>query len=46
MYTAIFFEEAGMLINQCGDGRKVTVDISCLAGVTGANELSCIAPLP
>jgi hypothetical protein len=46
MYTAVFFEEAGMLINQCGSGRKVQIDISCLAGVTGANELSCIAPLP
>ena len=46
MYTAVFFEEAGMLINQCGEGRKVQIDISCLAGVTGANELSCIAPLP
>jgi len=45
MYTAIFFEEAGMLINQCGDGRKVTIDITCLKGVTGANELSCIAPV-
>lgn len=44
MYTAIFFEESGMLINQCGDGRKVTIDISCLKGVTGAAELSCIAP--
>jgi hypothetical protein len=45
MYTAVFFEEAGMLINQCGSGRKVQIDISCLAGVTGANELSCIAPV-
>jgi hypothetical protein len=45
MYTAIFFEEAGMLINQCGSGRKVTIDISCLKGVTGANELSCVAPV-
>ena len=45
MYTAVFFEEAGMLINQCGEGRKVSIDISCLAGVTGANELSCIAPV-
>jgi hypothetical protein len=44
MYTAIFFEEAGMLINQCGSGRKVSVDISCLKGITGAAELSCIIP--
>ena len=44
MYTAIFFEEAGMLINQCGSGRKVSIDITCLKGVTGANELSCIIP--
>jgi hypothetical protein len=42
MYTAAFFEEAGMLINRCGSGRKVTIDISCLKGVTGAAELSCI----
>jgi hypothetical protein len=42
MYTAVFFEEAGMLINRCGSGRKVTIDITCLKGVTGANELSCI----
>lgn len=46
MYTAVFFEEAGMLINPCGSGRKVTVDISCLKGVTGANELSCIPVTP
>jgi hypothetical protein len=46
MYTAVFFEEAGMLINPCGSGRKVTIDISCLKGVTGANELSCIAVTP
>jgi hypothetical protein len=44
MYTALFFEEAGMLINQCGDGRKVSIDISCLKGLTGAAELSCIVP--
>jgi hypothetical protein len=44
MYTAVFFEEAGMLINQCGSGRKVTIDITCLKGVSGANELSCIIP--
>lgn len=42
MYTAVFFEEAGMLINRCGSGRKVSIDISCLKGITGANELSCI----
>jgi hypothetical protein len=41
MYTAVFFEEAGMLINPCGSGRKVSVDISCLKGITGAAELSC-----
>lgn len=42
MYTAVFFEEAGMLFSPCGDGTKVSIDISCLKGVTGANELSCI----
>ena len=42
MYTAAFFEESGVLINRCGTGRKVVIDITCLKGVTGANELSCI----
>jgi hypothetical protein len=46
MYTAVFFEEAGMLFSPCGDGKKVSIDISCLAGVTGANELSCIVATP
>jgi hypothetical protein len=44
MYTAAFFEESGMLINRCGSGRKVSIDITCLKGITGAAELSCIIP--
>lgn len=43
-YTAAFFEEARMLFNPCGTGRKVTVDISCLKGLTGAAELTCTTP--
>jgi hypothetical protein len=46
MYTAVFFEEAGMMLNPSGAGRKVSIDISCHAGVTGANELSCIPTTP
>jgi hypothetical protein len=43
-YTAAFFEEGFLVVNTCGSGRKVTIDISCLAGVTGAAELTCVTP--
>lgn len=43
-YTAAFFEEGVQVFNRCGSGLKYTVDISCLAGVTGAAELTCVAP--
>lgn len=41
-FTAAFFEEATMVYSPCGEGRKVTIDISCLKGVVGAAELTCI----
>lgn len=40
-YTAAFFEEGFAVANTCGTGFKVSIDISCLAGVTGAAELTC-----
>jgi hypothetical protein len=43
-YTAAFFEEGIFVANTCGSGLKYTIDISCLAGVTGAAELSCTTP--
>lgn len=41
-YTAAFFEEGLLVANRCGSGVKVTIDTACLAGVTGAAELTCI----
>jgi hypothetical protein len=43
-YTAAFFEEGVQVFNRCGFGVKVSLDVSCLSGVTGAAELSCVAP--
>jgi hypothetical protein len=40
-YTAAFFEEGILVGNRCAGGRKVAIDISCLAGVSGAAEISC-----
>lgn len=45
-YTAAFFEEGLLVANMCGSGVKVSIDTACLAGVTGAAELTCIAPTP
>jgi len=45
-YTAAFFEEGIFVANTCGSGYRVSIDISCLAGVTGAAELTCITPAP
>jgi hypothetical protein len=42
-YTAAFFEEGLLVANTCAGGVKVAIDVSCLKGVTGAAELSCIA---
>ena len=41
-YTAAFFEEGLLVANRCGSGVKVSIDTACLAGVTGAAELTCI----
>jgi hypothetical protein len=43
-YTAAFFEEGFAVANTCGTGFKVSIDISCLAGNTGAAEVTCTAP--
>lgn len=40
-YTAAFFEEGFAVANTCGTGVKVSIDISCLAGNTGAAEVTC-----
>jgi hypothetical protein len=45
-YTAAFFEEGLLVANMCGSGVKVSIDTACLAGVTGAAELTCIEPTP
>lgn len=45
-YTAAFFEEGAQVFNRCGFGVKVSLDVTCLAGVTGAAELSCIPTIP
>lgn len=41
-YTAAFFEEGFAIANTCGTGVKVSIDVSCLAGNTGAAEVTCI----
>jgi hypothetical protein len=43
-YTAAFFEEGAQVFNRCGFGVKVSLDVTCLAGVTGAAELTCVGP--
>ena len=43
-YTAAFFEEGFAIANTCGSGVKVSIDISCLAGNTGAAEVTCTTP--
>lgn len=45
-YTAAFFEEGLLVANMCGTGVKVSIDTACLAGVTGAAELTCTPPAP
>jgi hypothetical protein len=40
-YTAAFFEEGFAVANTCGTGVKVAIDVSCLAGNTGAAEVTC-----
>ena len=45
-FTAAFFEEGLFVANTCGTGRKVSIDISCLAGVTGAAEITCAPAVP
>ena len=41
-YTAAFFEEGAQVFNRCGFGVKVSVDVSCLKGQTGAADLTCL----
>lgn len=43
-YTAAFFEEGFAIANTCGTGVKVTIDVSCLAGNTGAADVACTTP--
>lgn len=43
-YTAAFFEEGFAIANTCGTGVKVAIDVSCLAGNTGAAEVTCTTP--
>jgi hypothetical protein len=43
-YTAAFFEEGIFVANTCAGGVKYTIDIACLAGVTGAADITCAAP--
>lgn len=43
-YTAAFFEEGFAVANTCGTGVKVSIDVSCLAGNTGAAEVTCTTP--
>jgi hypothetical protein len=43
-YTAAFFEEGFAVANTCGTGVKVTIDVSCLAGNTGAADVACVTP--
>lgn len=45
-YTAAFFEEGQMIFNRCGFGVKYTIDVSCLAGRTGAADVTCTTPAP
>jgi hypothetical protein len=42
-YTAAFFEEGFAIANTCGSGVKVSIDVSCLAGNSGAAEVTCAA---
>lgn len=41
-YTAAFFEEGQMVFNRCGFGVKVSIDVSCLAGRSGAADVECV----
>lgn len=41
-YTAAFFEEGLLVANRCGFGVRYALDVSCLEGVTGAAELTCV----
>jgi hypothetical protein len=43
-YTAAFFEEGLAVANTCGSGVKVTIDVSCLAGTSGAADVTCATP--
>jgi hypothetical protein len=40
-YTAAFFEEGLAVANTCGSGVKVSIDVSCLAGRSGAADVTC-----
>lgn len=40
-YTAAFFEEGIFVANTCGGGARMSIDISCLAGRTGAADVTC-----
>jgi hypothetical protein len=40
-YTAAFFEEGLAVANTCGSGVKVTIDVACLAGNSGAADVAC-----
>jgi len=40
-YTAAFFEEGFAVANTCGSGVKVTIDVACLAGRSGAADVTC-----
>jgi len=40
-YTAAFFEEGFAVANTCGSGVKVSIDVACLAGRTGAADVDC-----
>jgi hypothetical protein len=41
-YTAAFFEEGLAVANTCGSGVKVSIDVSCLAGNSGAADVACV----
>jgi hypothetical protein len=43
-YTAAFFEEGLAIANTCGTGVKVSIDVSCLAGNSGAADVACTTP--
>lgn len=43
-YTAAFFEEGLAVANTCGSGVKVSIDVACLAGRSGAADVTCVGP--